>query len=106
MSSCAVYENAHIGIKEDEFGAKGFELKWLDRPSDYALGKRLAERAALEFMDESRCVFVRFPVVLGENDYTGRLAFYALHICKGLPMRTDFPDAKTSYIHETAVRTG
>ncbi len=100
MSSCAVYETAHMGIKENEFDARGFELKWLDRPSDYALGKRLAERAALEYMDESRCVFVRFPVVLGENDYTGRLAFYVQHICQEKPMWIDFPDAKTSYIHE------
>lgn len=101
MSSCAVYQSAHTGITEDEFDAKSFPLQWLDRPSDYALGKRLAERAALEFMDEKNCVFVRFPVVLGENDYTGRLAFYAQHICGGLPMHIQNINAKTSYIHET-----
>jgi nucleoside-diphosphate-sugar epimerase len=100
MSSCAVYKTAHMGIKENEFDAKGFELKWLDRPSDYALGKRLAERAALEFKSEKSCVFVRCPVVLGENDYTGRLAFYAQHIFQDKPMRIENPDAKTSYIHE------
>jgi len=100
MSSCAVYKTAHMGIKENEFDAKGFELKWLDRPSDYALGKRLAERAALEFKDEKSCVFVRCPVVLGENDYTGRLAFYAQHICLSTPIHMENPDAKTSYIHE------
>lgn len=101
MSSCAVYQTAHIGIKENEFDARVYELKWLDRPSDYALGKRLAERAALEFMSEDSCVFVRCPVVLGEDDYTGRLAFYAQHICGGTPMHIENPDAKTSYIHRT-----
>lgn len=101
MSSCAVYQSAHTGIAEDEFDAKSFPLQWLDRPSDYALGKRLAERAALEFMDEKNCVFVRFPVVLGENDYTGRLAFYAQHVCTGLPMCIENPDVQCSYIHQT-----
>ncbi len=101
MSSCAVYQSEHLNITENEFDPKSIALKWLDRPADYALGKRLAERAALEFMNERSCVFVRFPVVLGENDYTGRLAFYAQHICGGLPMHIQNINAKTSYIHET-----
>lgn len=100
MSSCAVYEGAHPMMTEDEFDAKSCSLVWLDRPADYALGKRQAERAALEFMDESRCTFVRYPVVMGENDYTGRLRFYVQHICRQLPMKIENPDAKTSYIHE------
>ena len=46
MSSCAVYETAHTGITESEFDAGSIELVKMDRPSDYALGKRQAERAA------------------------------------------------------------
>ncbi len=100
MSSCAVYQSAHTDIDENEFCAKNYPLSWIDRPNDYALGKRLAERAALEFMDEKNCVFVRYPVVMGENDYTGRLRFYVRSVCSGEPMMINNPDAKTSYIHE------
>lgn len=100
MSSCAVYQNAHAGITESEFDAKGIELVKMDRPSDYALGKRQAERAALELLDESACTFVRYPVVLGENDYTGRLRAYVKAVASGTPMNINNPDAKTAYIFE------
>lgn len=101
MSSCAVYESAHTMIKEDEFDPKSCELIWLDRPTDYALGKRQAERAALEFMDSDSCTFVRYPVVMGEHDYTGRARFYVRHILQGKPIRLENPDASTAYINET-----
>lgn len=100
MSSCAVYETAHTGITESEFYAKDIELVKMDRPSDYALGKRQAERAALELMDETACTFVRYPVVLGENDYTGRLHAYVKAVACGTPMNIQNPDAKTGYIFE------
>lgn len=100
MSSCAVYQNAHAGITESEFDAKGIELVKMDRPSDYALGKRQAERAALEMLDESACTFVRYPVVLGENDYTGRLRAYVKAVAGGTPMNIQNPDAKTAYVFE------
>ncbi len=100
MSSCAVYSSQHLMIKESEFDAKSCELVLMDRPDDYALGKRLAERAALEFKEESECVFVRYPVVLGKNDYTARLRFYVSHVCHGLPMNIEHPDAAAAYISE------
>ena len=100
MSSCAVYETAHTGITESEFDAGSIELVKMDRPSDYALGKRQAERAALELLDESACTFVRYPVVLGENDYTGRLLAYVKAVACGTPMNIQNPYAKTGYIFE------
>ena len=100
MSSCAVYRSEHLLIAENEFDAKEQPLCWSGRTQDYAEGKRQAERAALEFMDAGRCVFVRFPVVLGVNDYTNRLRFYVEHICKKVPMFIENPDAAVSYINE------
>lgn len=100
MSSCAVYETAHAGITESEFDAGSIELVRMDRTGDYALGKRQAERAALELLDESACTFVRYPVVLGENDYTGRLRAYVKAVAGGTPMNIKNPDAKTGYIFE------
>lgn len=101
MSSCAVYQTAHLWIGEHEFDTEKHGLLWMDRPADYAEGKRQAERAALEFMDISRCTFVRFPVVMGANDYTGRLKFYAEHIRNESPMYIDRLHTGTSYIDES-----
>lgn len=100
MSSCAVYQSAHLLITEDEFDARKHPLHWIDRPDDYAEGKRQAERAALEFMQPDACTFVRYPVVLGANDYTNRLRFYTDHIRNGIPMHIEHPAAAVSYIHE------
>ena len=100
MSSCAVYSKDHENIKEDEFIPENEELVWKDRDEDYAEGKRQAERAALYYLDPSRCVFVRYPVVMGPNDYTGRLKFYVDHIQTGKPLYVDDMDRAMAYIHE------
>ncbi|MBD5142872.1 MAG: NAD-dependent epimerase/dehydratase family protein [Ruminococcus sp.] len=100
MSSCAVYTSEHLLINESEFNAKNHKLIWMDRPTDYAEGKRQAERATLEFMDINQCVFVRYPVVMGKNDYTNRLRFYMKHICHHMPMYVDNLEIGTCYINE------
>ncbi|MCR5061290.1 MAG: NAD-dependent epimerase/dehydratase family protein [Saccharofermentans sp.] len=100
MSSCSVYQTVHAAIKEEEFDASGYELKWIDRPEDYSEGKRQAECAALKLLGPERCLFVRYPVVVGENDYTGRLQFYVDHIINDQPMNVDNIDAQIPFIHE------
>ncbi len=100
MSSGSVYDREKENIKEEEFDPASYPLVWQSRNDNYAEGKRLAERAALEFMDASDCVFVRYPVVLGENDYTGRLKFYVDHIREGIPMYVDSLDYGIAFIHE------
>lgn len=101
MSSCAVYMGNRSLISENEFDTENHKLTWMDRPEDYAEGKRQAERAALEFMDISKCTFVRYPVVMGKNDYTGRLKFYTEHIINQIPMYIDSLNIGASYINET-----
>ena len=100
MSSCAVYNVVHANITEEEFDASEYELKWIDRPQDYAEGKRQAECAALHLLDHDKCTFVRYPVVTGEHDYTGRLLFYVDHIINGKPMYVDNPDSQIPFLHE------
>ncbi|WP_026528745.1 NAD-dependent epimerase/dehydratase family protein [Butyrivibrio sp. VCD2006] len=100
MSTCSVYLKDHANISEDEFVTSEYPLEWMDRLPDYARTKRNAERAALEYMDLSDCTFVRYPVVLGENDYTGRLRFYVEHIKNEQPMYVDDLDMAMSFIHE------
>ena len=100
MSSCSVYKKDAPLIGENEFDAAKYPLVWADRTEDYDESKRQAERAAYEFMDAGKCVFVRYPIVLGENDYTGRLRFYVEHIMNDSPMFVDDLDYGISFIHE------
>ena len=100
MSSCAVYSKDHENIQESEFDSQLHKLVWMNRDDDYAEGKRQAERAALEYLDYQQCVFVRYPVVMGENDYTGRLKFYINHILNSEAMNIDDFDCGMEFIHE------
>ncbi|SCW28589.1 Nucleoside-diphosphate-sugar epimerase [Ruminococcaceae bacterium YRB3002] len=100
MSTCAVYGVVHPDIKEEEFDASGYDLKWINRSEDYAEGKRQAECAALHLIDPGKLVIIRYPVVTGENDYTGRLLFYVDHIIHGRPMHIDNLDSQIPFIHE------
>ena len=100
MSTCSVYKKDAPLIEEIEFDAAKYPLVWADRTDDYDESKRQAERAAYEFMDAGKCVFVRYPIVLGENDYTERLRFYVEHIMNEVPMHVDDLDYGISFIHE------
>ncbi len=100
MSTCSVYFKDHANITEDEFVTSNYPLEWADRLPDYDKTKRNAERAVLEYMDRSDCTFVRYPIVLGENDYTGRLRFCIEHISNGQSMYVDDLEMAMSFIHE------
>ena len=100
MSTCSVYHKCHYNITEDEFITASYPLRWADRTSDYSESKRQAERAVLEYLNSNRYTFVRYPVVMGENDYTGRLKFYVEHIKEQKPMYIDDIDRHLSFIYE------
>ena len=100
MSTCSVYPKEHADITEDEFRAEKYELHWIDRIQDYQETKRQAERAVFEFMDPANVSFVRYPIVMGENDYTGRLDFYIEHIRNQIPMNIDDLDKEMAFIYE------
>lgn len=100
MSTCSVYKDAHTDITEDEFDAETYPLVWTERTEDYGEVKRQAERAVYEYVQREKCAFIRYPVVMGEHDYTGRLAFYVDHIRNGIPMKLEGEDSLTSFIHE------
>ncbi len=100
MSSCSVYFDDYECIKEDAYNPENEELVWKNRDDNYAEGKRQAERAALEYLNPSQCIFVRYPVVMGPNDYTGRLDFYIDHVRDGKPMYIDDFDCEMAFIYE------
>lgn len=101
MSSSAVYEDIHFDTLECDFSAEDYPLKWCERADDdYAEVKRQAECALLQHYPEQRYIAVRYPVVIGSNDYTKRLYFYIECIQNGSPMFIDDIDSGISFIHE------
>lgn len=100
MSSCAVYPEDHLQIREEEFDGNAYPLQWIDRIEDYRETKRQAECAVYEYLKPDQVAMVRYPIVLGEHDYTGRLRFYVEHVRDGKPMYVDDLDMGMAFIHE------
>ncbi len=98
-SSMAVYEPA-ISLSEEDFNPYEYVITYGDRKDfNYGEGKRLAE--AVVFQQATfPVVAVRFPVVIGENDYTKRLQFYVEHIVRQEPIAVNYLDGELSFIHE------
>lgn len=98
-SSMAVYEPA-LGLLEENFNPYEYAITYGDRKDfNYGEGKRLAEAAVFQ-QATFPVVAVRFPVVIGENDYTKRLYFYVEHIVKQEPVAVKHLDGELSFIHE------
>jgi nucleoside-diphosphate-sugar epimerase len=98
-SSMAVYEPA-IDLQEEDFNPYEYSITYGDRKDfTYSKGKRLAE-AVLFQRATFPVVAVRFPVVIGESDYTKRLQFYAENIVKQEPIVVNSLDGKLAFIHE------
>ncbi len=99
MSSTAVYEPKHIDTVESDFDGMSKELIWCNRDAfPYDEVKRQAECALRQKYSDKNWIAVRYPVVLGEDDYTGRLLFYVEHVMKEIPMYIDNLDYQMGYI--------
>ena len=99
MSSTAVYEPKRIDTKEEDFDGVTPELRWCDRQDyPYDVIKRHAEYALWQKYADRKWVAVRYPFVIGEDDYTKRLLFYVEHAMKQQPMYIDNIDAQMGFI--------
>lgn len=99
MSSASVYKNLHIDTKESDFNPIQSTLKWCSRMDfPYDEIKRQAECALFQEYSSQEAVAVRYPYVIGEDDYTKRLYFYVEHIIKGVPMFVDNRDSQLGFI--------
>src|SRR5690606_10937901 len=65
---------------------------------DYGEGKKLAEAVFYKYA-KFPVVAVRFPIVMGEDDYTLRLHFYIENILNNQPIALENIHAKMSFIH-------
>lgn len=109
-STCGVYSSYDTKITEEAFDPFCHELIWGDRDwskygfpgeFDYDEGKRQAEAALVQKFSEVKSAIIRFPVIMGKNDYTGRLRFYIDHVLSGKPMYVSNMDVKISFFNST-----
>lgn len=99
MSSTAVYAPKHMDTREVEFDPDVPELVWGDRSDfSYEEGKRQAECALRQSYSDRNWVAVRYPFVIGKDDYTKRLLFYVEHTMRSIPMNIDNIDAPMGFI--------
>lgn len=100
MSSTAVYAPKKSDTKENDFIWNGKELIWCDRTDfPYDILKRQAEYALWQKYSHINAVAVRYPYVIGKDDYTKRLYFYVQNTIKGTPMHIDNLGHQMGYIN-------
>lgn len=98
-SSLAVYEQGSI-LKEEAFDPYSYPIQYGEREDfSYGEGKRLVEAIVYQTF-KVPTVAVRFPVVIGENDYTKRLTFYTEKILKETPFVAKGNKDSMSFISE------
>lgn len=98
-SSLSVYDFADHPLREEDFDPYRYPIITNDhREYSYKEGKRQAE-AVLFSRHDLNVAAVRFPIVLGIDDYTKRLLFHLEHAWRGEPIGLPAPDASISFIH-------
>lgn len=98
MSTTAVY-NGKLNITEKDFDPLNKRLVWCSRTDfGYDEIKRQAECALFQKYKHIPSLAVRYPYVIGKDDYTGRLRFYVDRTIKEVPMYIDDLDSQMSFI--------
>ena len=99
MSTTAVYDPKHLNTLESDFHGTAKELIWCSRPDfPYDEIKRQAECALWQQYPDRNWIAVRYPFVIGKDDYTKRLLFYVEHVMKSIPMYVDNLDCRMGFI--------
>ncbi|SHK57001.1 Nucleoside-diphosphate-sugar epimerase [Anaerocolumna jejuensis DSM 15929] len=100
VSTISVYDDLHMEIEESEFNPLQGETVWCNREdAAYNMIKQHAERALFQNYASRSAAAVRFPFVIGKDDYTKRLFFYVDHIKRGIPMKIDNIKEPLGFIH-------
>ena len=97
-SSLSVYEFGPERRSESDFNPYMYPIQ-LEEQSEhsYKEGKRCAEAVLLQKASFPVCT-VRFPIVLGADDYTKRLHFHVEHVRQDKPIGIPSLEAKLSFI--------
>lgn len=99
MSSTAIYD-LKPDTREEDFDGLAPGLEWCSRTDfPYHEVKRQAEYALWQRYPDRNWIAVRYPFVVGRDDYTGRLLFYVENAMKSVPMQIDNLDEQMGFIH-------
>lgn len=102
MSSTAVYQPLHPNTTERDFSPLATEVIWCSRDDfPYDTVKRHAEYALWQKYSDIPAIAVRYPYVIGNDDYTYRLLFYIEHTLKGIPMYIDNLSSQMGFINSS-----
>lgn len=105
MSSTSVYEK-HWDTAEEDFNPFEKKLIWCSRSDfPYKEIKRQAECALWQNYKNINAIAVRYPFVIGKDDYTQRLYFYVEHAIKGIPMYIDNIDCQMGLLRSDEAGT-
>lgn len=98
VSSTAVYD-LHDDMCEEDFDPQVYPLVWCDRGRvSYGEAKRQAECALFQCYSDVLSVAVRFPFVIGADDYTERLFFYVDYQVHQKSMYVDNDDRQLAFV--------
>lgn len=98
-SSVSVYPQLVMNTTEDAFDPLAHPLVWCSREEyTYDEIKRQGECALFQAYAKIPGVAIRYPYVIGEDDYTKRLHFYVDHIVHEKPMCLTNPDGQIGFI--------
>jgi len=96
-STQSVYEQK-ANLTESDFKPESYKMnREVSTTENYGEAKRQAEFAFHKFANFPY-IAVRFPIVVGEDDYTGRFSFHVSRILKGEPIYFPNINAKISLI--------
>jgi len=99
-SSAAVYTNP-LDAREDAFDPSVYPVRSVERSSSsYAEGKRQAEAVIFQ-RARFPAAAVRFPIILGPDDYTKRLLVQVQRIARNEQVNIENPDVEISLISST-----
>ena len=84
---------------ETSFNPKTHKSSFIDRPKvSYAEGKRNMESYCIQNYRHDKIVILRFPIILGANDYTKRTHFYREKIKNNVKINPNNIHKKSCYI--------
>ena len=96
-SSQSVYDYGEHLVEED-FQTSAYQLKeFVKKEDNYAEAKRQAE-VAFDKYATFPVIQIRFPIVIGEDDYTERFQFHVDRIKEGRPIYFPNIKAKMSFV--------
>ena len=98
-SSMSVYPDLHPDMKERDFQPLEYDVRLAESDQlPYGEGKQTVETILAKCYPHVSATFVRFPYVIGQEDYTKRFAFYLEKLVNQEPMAIDNAGSQMAFV--------